>query len=100
MTRLVVKTPAPQQEQNGGDEEGGDTGYQGDFGQAGYTTKIYDSEVRFFYDQLDRGKHEVSFLFRTTTPGVYPTPPTRAELMYQPEVTARTAADTIEIQPR
>ncbi len=55
-----------------------------------YTTRIYDSEVRFFFDQLDRGKHEVSFLFRTTTPGVFPTPPVQAELMYQPEVFGRT----------
>ena len=56
-----------------------------------YTSKIYDSEVRFFFDQLDRGKHEVSFLFRTTTPGSFPTPPVQAELMYQPEVFGRTA---------
>jgi len=39
----------------------------------------------------------VSFLFRTTTPGVYPTPPTRAELMYQPEVFGRTGGTTYRI---
>ena len=74
-----------------GDEEGGDdSGYTGDYGEYGYTTRIYDSEVRFFFDEMDRGKHEVSFLFRATTPGVFPTPPVQAECMYQPEVFGRT----------
>jgi len=53
--------------------------------------------VRFYFDQLDRGKHEVTFLFRTTTPGVFPTPPTRAELMYQPEVFGRTGGTVYRI---
>ena len=35
-----------------------------------------------------------------TSPGKFVRPPTVAVLMYQPEITARTAADMIEIQPR
>ena len=70
---------------------------EGDYEYAGYTTRIYDNEVRFFFDQLDRGKHEVSFLFRTTTPGTYPTPPVQAELMYQPEVFGRTSGSVFQI---
>jgi uncharacterized protein YfaS (alpha-2-macroglobulin family) len=82
-TSQVVKKPAAQK----GQDEEGDATDEG----PGYSTRIYDSEVRFFFDTLPRGKHEVSFLFRTTTPGVYPTPPAQAELMYQPEVFGRTA---------
>jgi alpha-2-macroglobulin len=97
VTSQVVKAPAATAP--GGDEEdGGDAGYQGDYGESGYTTKIYDGEVRFFFDKLDRGKHEVSFLLRTTTPGLYPTPPVQAELMYQPEVFGRTAGTVWRIK--
>jgi len=84
-TSQVVKPPAPQASSDGDSED------QTLEEELGYTTRIYDSEVRFFFDQLDRGKHEVSFLFRTTTPGAFPTPPVQAELMYQPEVFGRTA---------
>ncbi len=77
--------------------EGGDGEYTDEYWR-GYSTRIYDNEVRFFFDQLDRGKHEVSFLFRTTTPGVYPTPPVQAELMYQPEVFGRTAGSIYTIR--
>jgi hypothetical protein len=97
LTSQVVKPPASQESQGQGDSENGDGGYTGDYGEFGYTTHIYDDEVRFFFDQLDRGKHEVTFLLRTTTPGVYPTPPTRAELMYQPEVFGRTGGSVYRI---
>jgi len=80
-----------------GGGNGADTGYEGDYGSAGYTTRVYDSEVRFFFDRLPRGKHELTFLFRTTTPGVFPTPPVQAEMMYQPEVFGRTAGTIFRI---
>jgi uncharacterized protein YfaS (alpha-2-macroglobulin family) len=95
LTSQIVKQASDQAAQD--ESEGGDTGYEGDFGYAGYTTKIYDSEVRFFFDELARGKHEVSFLFRTTTPGIYPTPPVQADLMYQPEVFGRTGGVVFRI---
>jgi hypothetical protein len=75
-----------------------DNGYQGDFGDSGFTTRIYDNEVRYFFDELSRGRHEVSFLFRTTTPGAYPTPPVQAEMMYQPEVFGRTSGAIYRIR--
>ena len=96
LTAQVVKPPVSQENPNSSSENG-DSGYTGDYGEFGYTTHIYDDEVRFYFDQLDRGKHEVSFLFRTTTPGIYPTPPTRAELMYQPEVFGRTGGTVYRI---
>ena len=86
-TSQIVKPPASQQAS--ADSDNGDSGDE-EVSAPDYTSRIYDSEVRFFFDQLDRGKHEVSFLFRTTTPGVFPTPPVQAELMYQPEVFGRT----------
>ena len=100
LTSQIVKQPADQSSDQGGDQsedQGSDTGYQGDYGDYGYITRIYDSEVRFFFDELARGKHEVSFLFRTTTPGTFPTPPVRAELMYQPEVFGRTGGTVFQI---
>jgi alpha-2-macroglobulin len=92
-TSQIVKQPSGQNASaDNGDntDNGGDSGDQ-EMSPPDYTSRIYDSEVRFFFDQLDRGKHEVSFLFRTTTPGTFPTPPVQAELMYQPEVFGRTA---------
>ena len=100
LTSQIVKPPADQgtsADSSGSGDENSDQGYTGDYGEFGYTTHIYDDEVRFYFDTLDRGKHEVSFLFRTTTPGVYPTPPARAELMYQPEVFGRTGGTTYRI---
>jgi hypothetical protein len=64
---------------------------------AWYTTRVDDNEVRFFFDVFGRGKQELSFLFRTTTPGTYPTPPVQAELMYQGEVFGRTAGGVYRI---
>jgi uncharacterized protein YfaS (alpha-2-macroglobulin family) len=90
-TSQVVQPPPAQA------SEEGDSGYAEDSWYPGYTTRIYDNEVRFFFDELSRGKHEVSFLFRTTTPGTFPTPPIQAELMYQPEVFGRTAGAVYRI---
>ena len=95
VTSQIVKAAAAQGQADSGE---GDTSYEGDYGYAGYTTRMYDNEVRFFFDQVSRGRHEVDFLFRTTTPGVYPTPPVQAELMYQPEVFGRTAGAVYRIQ--
>jgi len=95
VTSQIVKPTAGQGAQ--AESEEGDTSYEGDYGYAGYTTRIYDNEVRFFFDQVSRGRHEVNFLFRTTTPGVYPTPPVQAQLMYQPEVFGRTAGAVYRI---
>jgi hypothetical protein len=61
--------------------------------------RIYDSEVRFYYDNFYRGKREGSFLFRTTTPGTFSIPPATAELMYEEEVFGRTGGRQIRILP-
>lgn len=51
--------------------------------------EIYDNEVRYYFDQFYPGQQQVAFLFRTTTAGVYPTPPAKIEGMYEPEVFGR-----------
>ena len=93
VTSQVVKPPADSTSQDT------DVASLDEVSDNGYTSRIYDSEVRFFFDQLDRGRHDVSFLFRATTPGVFPTPPVQAELMYQPEVFGRTGGAVYRIAP-
>jgi uncharacterized protein YfaS (alpha-2-macroglobulin family) len=61
--------------------------------------RIYDNEVRFYYDSFYRGKQEGSFLFRTTTPGTFSLPPATAELMYEEEVFGRTEGREVRIVP-
>jgi uncharacterized protein YfaS (alpha-2-macroglobulin family) len=60
--------------------------------------KIMDNEVVYYFDDLYRGKQEVTFLFRTTTPGIYPTPPSYAECMYEEEVFGRAQGRLIVIK--
>jgi hypothetical protein len=80
----IVKQPAPVD--SSGEDDTGASGWY-----PGYSTRVYDNEVRFFFDSFARGRQDVGFSFRTTTPGVYNTPPVQAELMYQGEVFGRTA---------
>ncbi len=61
--------------------------------------RVYDAEVRFFFDWFPRGRQEVSFLVRTTTPGSFRTPPATAELMYEQEVFGRTAGRVVRVVP-
>ncbi|UCF96206.1 MAG: hypothetical protein JSV89_13580 [Spirochaetaceae bacterium] len=65
----------------------------------GPVRRIYDDEVRFYYDTFYRGKREGSFLFRTTSPGTFSTPPATAELMYEEEVFGRTDGRQYRIEP-
>jgi len=50
---------------------------------------IMDNEIQYFWDQFGKGEDTVSFLFRTSRRGVYPTPPVQAECMYEPEIFGR-----------
>jgi uncharacterized protein YfaS (alpha-2-macroglobulin family) len=60
--------------------------------------KIMDNEVIYYFDDLYRGKQEVTFLFRTTTPGIYPTPPAYAQCMYEEEVFGRSPGRLLVIK--
>ncbi len=51
--------------------------------------EVYDNHLTYYWDTFYEGKRELTFLARATSPGVYPTPPAEASLMYQPEVFGR-----------
>jgi alpha-2-macroglobulin len=59
---------------------------------------IYDNFVVYEWMDFYRGSKEVTFLFRTTTPGIYPTPPAMAELMFEPEVFGRSEGRIYRIE--
>lgn len=51
--------------------------------------RIYDNAVTYQWEDFYAGQREVSFLIRTTTPGIYPTPPVSASTEFEPEVFGR-----------
>jgi uncharacterized protein YfaS (alpha-2-macroglobulin family) len=59
---------------------------------------IMDDEVRFHWDFFRAGKQQTEFRFRAVMPGVYPTPPTSAECMYEDEIFGRSAGELIRIE--
>ncbi len=58
---------------------------------------IMDDEVRCHWDRFPAGRRELVFRFRAVMPGVYPTPPSTAECMYEGEVFGRSAGSLIRI---
>ncbi|MCR5047037.1 MAG: alpha-2-macroglobulin [Treponema sp.] len=50
---------------------------------------IRDNEIQFFWDTFKSGECEVTFTFRPSRRGLYPTPPAQAECMYEPEIFGR-----------
>lgn len=52
-------------------------------------TRYYASSLSYTWEDFYAGSREISFLFRTTTPGIYPTPPIQASLEFEPEVFGR-----------
>ncbi len=71
-------------------DENDTAGMERDFYRIPPIQKIMVNEVRYFWNDFPPGKQEVSFIFRATSPGVYPTPPVTAECMYEPEIAGRT----------
>ena len=63
-----------------------------------YAARIYDNEVRFFWDTFPKGRQRADFLIRTTSAGVYPTPPATGECMYEPEIFGRTGGRLVIIK--
>ena len=53
--------------------------------------KIFDNEVQYMFDYFNNGVQEEEFIFRVTSPGIYPTPPITASCMYEEEVFGRTS---------
>ena len=50
---------------------------------------VRDNEIQFFWDSFKTGECEITFTFRASRRGIYPTPPAQAECMYEPEVFGR-----------
>lgn len=58
----------------------------------------HDDRVLLFGTRLSEGHHEFSYIVRATTAGTFQVAPTRAEEMYEPEVSGRTATTTVEVK--
>ncbi len=58
----------------------------------------YDDRIALFATRLSEGRHEFSYLVRATTSGTFHVAGTRAEEMYAPEVSGRSAPVTIDIR--
>jgi uncharacterized protein YfaS (alpha-2-macroglobulin family) len=64
---------------------------------AGLHRELHDDRVLTFLSHVEPGIYHFRYLARATTPGRYVVPPLRAECMYSPEVSGRTAATTFEV---
>jgi hypothetical protein len=58
-----------------------------------------DDRVRLFATRLAAGEHVFSYVARATTAGVFRVGPARAEEMYSPEISGRTASAVVEVRP-
>jgi hypothetical protein len=58
----------------------------------------HDDRVLLFGTRLSEGHHEFSYIVRATTAGTFQVAPARAEEMYEPEVSGRTATVTVEVK--
>jgi hypothetical protein len=66
----------------------------------GYNRKnIYDDRVTFFITNLWAGQHELTYLMRAITPGVYSVLPAQAYPMYAEEMWGRSASQRVSIAP-
>lgn len=70
--------------------DGGDSSTRSSWRQWLTNKYIRDNEVQFFWDRFGSGRATVSFTFRASRRGVYPTPPVQGECMYEPEIFGRT----------
>lgn len=61
-------------------------------------TNVLDNEVQYFWDDLYSGSRTVTFTFRTSRRGVYPTPPVQSECMYEEEIFGRSDGYLIKIK--
>jgi uncharacterized protein YfaS (alpha-2-macroglobulin family) len=95
---FTTSSTRPPAEDSAGEAEGRAAQYDPYFRQAGPPIRfIMDDEVRFHWDSFPAGRQEVEFRFRAVMPGIYPTPPSQAECMYEPEVFGRSAGELVII---
>ena len=58
----------------------------------------HDDRIQLFATRLSEGRHEFSYIVRATTAGTFRTAPARAEEMYEPEISGRTATSIIDVR--
>jgi hypothetical protein len=76
-----------------------DKSWQSRYRRGGFDhVEKYDDRVVLFATRLAEGKHEFSYLVRATTAGTFGVSGARAEEMYAPEVTGRSAPVVITIR--
>ncbi len=61
-------------------------------------TEFKDDRVLLFADYLRAGEHTYVYLARATTPGVFVHPAVEAEMMYRPEIRARTVRRVLVVE--
>ncbi|NOY26855.1 MAG: hypothetical protein GXP62_13370, partial [Oligoflexia bacterium] len=59
---------------------------------------LRDERVEAFAALLSAGVYDYSYIARATTPGVFVTPPAKAEEMYHPETFGRSASDRVIVE--
>jgi alpha-2-macroglobulin len=64
---------------------------------SGLHRELRDDRVLTFLSHVEPGIYHFRYLARATTPGRYVVPPLRAQCMYSPEVSGRTAATAFEV---
>ncbi|MBN1647691.1 MAG: hypothetical protein JW874_06650 [Spirochaetales bacterium] len=60
--------------------------------------RIYKNQVTYRFGMFYRGQQTIDFLFRATTPGIYPTPPALAEVLDEPEVFGRSEGILVRVK--
>jgi uncharacterized protein YfaS (alpha-2-macroglobulin family) len=60
--------------------------------------EVRDEKVVYFITYLPKGKHKLNYILRSETPGKYHTMPTKAYLMYIPEIGGTGSENIIEIR--
>jgi uncharacterized protein YfaS (alpha-2-macroglobulin family) len=75
-----------------------ESGYRDFYYQPQPVRFIMDDEARFHWNFLKAGRQQVEFRFRAVMPGIYPTPPSTAECMYEEEIFGRSTGELIRIE--
>lgn len=76
------------------------SGLHGAFRAASVHREVHDDRVLTFIEDLPSGLYHFRYLARATSVGRFVVPPTRAEAMYRPDVSGRTAASSLEVRAK
>ncbi len=60
--------------------------YDAYYGRSYNHSEVWDDRILYYFDNVGKGEHSITYYLRTEAPGTYRIRPTTAWLMYQPEV--------------